>query len=140
VFKAASRRFGTAGNDDLLFEHRLRLFSLAEELGNVRAACRAMGVHPSTHDHWKRQVEQTGLEMLRVWERRAPRMPIQTSPVIEAQILAFSRGHSGPGPRPISASRAHPRWGGISISPIGAWRLTRHGLSRPFNRLTLVAG
>ena len=27
-------------NDDVLFRFRLRLFSLAEELGNVRAACR----------------------------------------------------------------------------------------------------
>lgn len=30
--------------DDVLFGFRLRLFTLAEELGNVSEACRAMGV------------------------------------------------------------------------------------------------
>jgi transposase InsO family protein len=141
VFKAMSRRIGAMGNDDLLFKHRLRLFSLAEELGNVRAACRAMGVHPSTYYHWKRQVEHAGLEMLRPRERRAPRMPNQTSPVIEARILAFSIAHPGLGPRRISASLAQERWGGIGISPNGVWRvLRRHGLSRRVSRLSLVAG
>jgi hypothetical protein len=34
---------------DVLFGFRLRLFTLAEELGNVSAACRAMGVDRSTY-------------------------------------------------------------------------------------------
>ena len=34
--------------DDALYRFRLRVFALAEELGNVRAACRAMGIHHST--------------------------------------------------------------------------------------------
>jgi hypothetical protein len=29
-------------------------FAIAAELGNVRAACRAMGTHPSTDCRWKR--------------------------------------------------------------------------------------
>jgi transposase len=141
VFKAMSRRIGTVGDDDVLFRFRLRLFSLAEELGNVRAACRAMGVHPSTYYHWKTRVERSGLEMLRPRERRAPRMPNQTSPVIEGRILAFSLGHPGLGPRRISASLAQERWGGIVVSPNGVWRvLRRHGLSRRISRLSLVAG
>ena len=36
-------------HNDVLFRFRLRLFARAEELGNVRAACRAMGIHPSTY-------------------------------------------------------------------------------------------
>ena len=32
--------------DDLLYRFRLRVFAMAYELGNVRAACRAMGIHP----------------------------------------------------------------------------------------------
>jgi transposase InsO family protein len=136
-----SRRIGTVGDDDVLFRFRLRLFSLAEELGNVRAACRSMGVHPSTYYHWKAKVEQSGLEMLRPRERRAPRMPNQTSPVIEGRILAFSLGHPGLGPRRISASLAQERWGGIVVSPNGVWHvLRRHGLSRRISRLSLVAG
>ena len=141
VFKAMSRRIGAMGDDDVLFRFRLRLFSLAEELGNVRAACRLMGVHPSTYYHWKARVEQSGLEMLRPRERRAPRMPNQLSSVIETRILAFSIAHPGLGPRRISASLAQDRWGGISVSPSGVWKvLRRHGLSRRISRLSLVAG
>jgi hypothetical protein len=35
--------------DDVLVGFRLRLFTLADELGNVSAACRAMGVDRSTY-------------------------------------------------------------------------------------------
>ena len=49
VFEAMSTRSGAVVNDDVLYRFRLRLFSLAAELGNVRAACRTMGVHPSTY-------------------------------------------------------------------------------------------
>jgi transcriptional regulator of acetoin/glycerol metabolism len=34
---------------DVLVGLRLRLFTLADELGNVSAACRAMGVDRSTY-------------------------------------------------------------------------------------------
>lgn len=129
------------GDDDVLYRFRLRLFSLAEELGNVRAACRAMGVHPSTYYAWKAKVERSGLEMLRPRERRAPRMPNALSPIIEQRILAFSIANPGLGPRRIAASLAQERWGGISVSHNGVWRvLKRHGLSRRISRLSLVAG
>ena len=36
-------------HDDVLFGYRLRLFTLAEELGSVSAACRQMGVARSTY-------------------------------------------------------------------------------------------
>jgi hypothetical protein len=35
--------------DDVSFGFRLRLFTLAQELGNVSEACRAMGVARSTY-------------------------------------------------------------------------------------------
>jgi hypothetical protein len=41
-----SRRGAAVVNDDVIYRFRLRLFGLAEELGNVRAACRTMGLHP----------------------------------------------------------------------------------------------
>ncbi len=34
---------------DVLVGYRLRLFTLADELGNVSEACRLMGVHRSTY-------------------------------------------------------------------------------------------
>ncbi len=128
-------------NDDVLFGFRLRLFSLARELGNVRAACRIFGVHPSTYYRWREPVLRSGLEMLRPRERRPPRMPNQTSQLVEQRVLAFSLGHPGLGPRRVSATLAQERWGGIVISPNGVWRvLRRHGLNRRISRLSLVAG
>ena len=128
-------------DDDVLFKFRLRLFSLAAELGNVRAACRLMDVHPSTYYRWRGPVLRSGLEMLRPRERRPPRMPNQASQLVEERVVAFSLGHPGLGPRRISATLAQARWGGIVLSPNGVWRiLRRHGLSRRISRLSLVAG
>jgi helix-turn-helix protein len=56
--------------DDVLFGFRLRLFTLAEELGNVSEACRVMGVARSTYYAWKPKLERYGLDGLRVRERR----------------------------------------------------------------------
>ena len=128
-------------DDDVLFKFRLRLFSLAAELGNVREACRLMDVHPSTYYRWRAPVLRSGLEMLRPRERRTPRMPNQTSQLVEQRIVAFSLGQPGLGPRRISATLAQECWGGIVVSPNGVWRvLRRHGLNRRISRLSLVAG
>jgi hypothetical protein len=35
-------------SDDVLYRFRLRALALAGELGNVRAACRVLGIHHST--------------------------------------------------------------------------------------------
>ncbi len=69
--------------DDALYRFRLRVFALAEELRNVRAACRAMGIHPSTFYRWRKDMLRFGLEMLRPRERRQPRMPNAISPLVE---------------------------------------------------------
>src|SRR5690349_16201693 len=98
VLQAMSRRGGVVVDDDVLYRFRLRLFSLAEELHNVRAACRIFGVHPSTYYRWRPAVMRSGLEMLRPRERRPPRMPNQLSQLTEQRILAFSLGHPGLGP------------------------------------------
>jgi transposase InsO family protein len=140
VSNAMSTRTGTMLDSDVLFGYRLSLFAHAREVG-VSAACRTFGVHRSTYYRWKSRIERSGLEMLRPRERRAPRMPNQTNPVIETRILAFAIAHPGLGPRRISASLAQERWGGIGISHTGVWRiLRRHGLSRRVSRLSLVAG
>jgi len=127
-------------HDDVLFGYRLRLFTLAQEIG-VRQACRAMGVHHSTYYSWKSRVDRWGLEALRVRERRRPRMPNQIGPHIEQRVLAFSLAHPGCGPRRISAELVREKWGGICISEHGVWRvLKRHGLSTRSRRLALIAG
>jgi transposase InsO family protein len=140
VFKAMSKETGTMLESDVLFGFRLRLFDHAREVG-VSEACRTFGIHRSTYYRWKAMVEASGLEMLRPRERRTPRMPNQTNPVVEARVLAFAIAHPGLGPRRISASLAQAQWGGLGISHNGVWRiLRRHGLSRRISRLSLVAG
>jgi transposase InsO family protein len=125
---------------DVLVGFRLRLFTLAEELGNVSAACRAMGVHRSTYYRLKRKVDRWGLEALRIRERRRPRMPNEIGPHLEQRIVAFALAHPGLGPRRISAELAREKWGGIRISEHGVWRVLRRvGLNTRSKRLALVA-
>jgi transposase InsO family protein len=118
------------------------VMALAAELGNVRAACRIFGIHHSTYYRWRSQMVRHGsTEMLRPRERRAPRMPNATSVLIEGRVLAYALAHPGDGPNRISAELAREKWGGIRISPNGAWRvLRRHGLNTRGARLALVAG
>ena len=125
---------------DVLVGFRLRLFTLAEELGDVFAACRAMGVHRSTYYRLKRRVDRWGLEALRIRERRRPRMPNEIGPHLEQRIVAFALAHPGLGPRRISAELARDKWGGIRISEHGVWRVLRRvGLNTRSKRLALVA-
>ena len=127
--------------DDLLYRFRLRTFAMAAELGNVRAACRAMGIHPSTYYRWKRQLDRYGPEILRPRERRTPRMANAASVLVEQRVVAFALGHPGFGPARIAAELARPKWGGILLSTNGVWRvLGRHGLSTRAKRYGLVAG
>lgn len=126
--------------DDVLFGFRLRLFTLADELGNVSEACREMGVDRSTYYAWKPKLERYGLDGLRVRERRRPRMPNQIGPHLEHRIVAFSLGHPGFGPRRVSAELARPKWGGIEVSENGVWRvLKRFNLNTRNKRFALIA-
>jgi transposase InsO family protein len=126
--------------DDVLFGYRLQLFALAAERG-VSEACRVMGVHRSTYYRWKRQVDRSGLEMLRPRERRRPQMPNQLSVMVEQRIVAFALGHPGHGPRRIASRLARREWGGLVVSANGVYKtLVRHGLNTRAKRLALVAG
>jgi transposase InsO family protein len=127
-------------HDDVLFGQRLRLFTLAEELGNVSEACRLMGFHRSTYYRLKANVDRWGLEALGVRERRRPRMPNEIGPHLEQRVIAFALAHPGFGPRRISAELRRPKWGGIKISEHGVWRvLRRFGLNTRSKRLALIA-
>lgn len=127
--------------EDVLYRFRLRTMALAEELGNISAACRIMGIHRSTYYRWRKKVDRYGLEMLRPRERRAPRMPNATPLPTERRVLAFSLAHPGFGPKRIAAELKRPKWGGITISASCVYGiLRRHGLNTRAKRLSLVAG
>src|SRR5215208_4780840 len=126
--------------DDVLFGYRLQLFDLAART-SVSHACRTFGVHRSTYYGWKRQVERSGLEMLRPRERRRPQMPNQLSRLVEQRIVAFALGQPGLGPKRIAAQLRRPEWGGLDVSPNGVYKtLVRHGLNTRAKRLGLIAG
>jgi transposase InsO family protein len=126
--------------DDVLFGYRLRLFTLADELGNVSEACRRMGVSRQTYYRLKHQTDRWGIEALRVRERRRPRQPNEIGPHIEQRIVAFSLAHPGFGPRRIAAELAREKWGALRISEHGIWRvLCRLGLNTRSKRLALIA-
>lgn len=126
--------------DDVLFGYRQQLFAEAART-SVSAACRLFGVHRSTYYHWKRQVDQHGLEMLRPRERRRPQMPNALPKMIEERIVSFSIAHPGLGPRRVASELAREKWGGIVVSPNGVWKvLCRHGLNTRAKRLGLIAG
>ena len=128
-------------HDDVLHHFRVRLFALADELGNVRAACRMLGVHPSTYDRWRKPMLRWGLDALRPRERRAPQMPNRTPLWEEAQILAVALAHPGWGPDRLAAELRRPRWGGHRRSPHGVWGvLRRAGLNTRAKRRGLIAG
>ena len=118
--------------DDLLYRFRLRVFAIAAELDNVRAACRAMGIHPSTYYRWKHQLDRHGPEILRPRERRTPRMANQTSPLVEQRVVAFALGHPGFGPARIAAELARPRWGGINA--VAQWGVAGAGSPWPVDQ------
>ena len=82
-------------HDDVLFGFRLRLFTLAEELGNVSEACRQMGVSRSTYYELKPKLCRYGLDGLRVCERRRPRMPNQSGYIAYSRSPAASTTRGG---------------------------------------------
>ena len=127
--------------EDSIYRFRLRALAPAEELGNVRAACCAMGIHHSTFYRWKRLAERYGVELLRPRERRRPQMANATSPVVEQRVVAFALGQPGFGPARTAAELQRDQWGGLRLSPTGVRRvLKRHGLNTRAKRLALVAG
>ena len=74
-----------------IYWFRLRLFALAEELGNMRAACRIMGVHPSMYYRWRKPVRRWDLDALRPCERCPPQSLHRAPPRAMAVSSASTR-------------------------------------------------
>src|SRR5260370_16249432 len=68
-----ARRLMTA--DDVLFRFPVRALALAAEMGSLRAACRATGIHPSTLYRWRRQAERLEFDIFRPRAPRPSRLP-----------------------------------------------------------------
>ena len=57
---------------EIIHHRRVRLLSLADELGNVAAACRQMGISRTRYYEWRRIVAEYGLEALMPKARSGP--------------------------------------------------------------------
>jgi hypothetical protein len=99
--------------DDLLYRFRLRTFAMAAELGNVRAACRAMGIHPSTYYRWKRQLTAMVRRSCGAGAKGAAANA--TSPLVEQRVVAFALGHPGFGPARAFARYLIPKQTGLRL-------------------------
>ena len=115
-------------DDDVLFRFRLRLFSLAAELGNVREACRLFG-RPPLH---LLPLAGPGPAQ-RPRDAATPRAPAAADAQPDEPARRAARRGLQPGPpraraRGASApSLAQERWGGLVISPNGVWRVLARG-------------
>jgi len=75
---------------DQLIKARLGMLALADELKNIAKACRLAGVSRAHFYEIKQAYETFGREGLAPRVRRRPRMPNQTPPELERQILAMT--------------------------------------------------
>ncbi len=64
--------------DEIIAHHRRRLLALADELGDVSAACRQRGASRTRCDECKRAAEHDGLDAPTGKSRRKPQLPNAT--------------------------------------------------------------
>jgi transposase InsO family protein len=116
-----------------LIKARMGMLALAEQLNNVSAACRRAGISRSHYYEIKEAFEKFGAEGLAPQTRRKPRMPNQTPPELEAQILEMSARYPTYSYVRISDQL---KLVGVGVSPStvrAVWQ--RHGLTLRIHRL-----
>ena len=116
-----------------LIKARMGMLALAEQLNNVSAACRRAGISRSHYYEIKEAFEKFGAEGLAPQTRRKPRMPNQTPPELEAQILEMTERYPAYSYLRISDQL---KLVGVGVSPSSVravWQ--RHGLTLRIHRL-----
>lgn len=116
-----------------LIKARMGMLALAEELNNISAACRRAGISRSHYYEIKDAFEKFGAEGLAPQGKRKPRMPNQTPPELEVQILEMTERYPTYSYLRISDQL---KLVGIGVSPSSVravWQ--RHGLTLRIHRL-----
>lgn len=123
--------------EDRVLHFRLRVLQRAQELGNVSAACRELGVSRTSFYRWKRRLVAYGVDGLRPRRKAArPGRPPSLSPVQQRAIVALALAWSTWGPQRLSLQLARQ---GMQVSPSTVWRtLRRVGLGRKEQRLLVL--
>ena len=75
---------------EIIYHRRVRLLSLADELGNVSAACRQMGISRTRYYEWRGIVAAYGLEALMPKGRRRPQLPDATPTHVVEDVLTLA--------------------------------------------------
>jgi transposase InsO family protein len=75
---------------EIIYHRRVRLLELADELGNVSAACRQMGISRTRYYEWRAVVARYGLAALMPKERRIPQLPSATPTHVVEDLLTLA--------------------------------------------------
>lgn len=74
-----------------LVQARVSILALVKELQNISRACKVAGISRSHFYDVKEAFEKYGPEWFHLQARRRPRIPNQTPPELEQQILAMTK-------------------------------------------------
>ena len=74
---------------EIIYQRRVRLLDLAQELGNVSAACRQLGISRTRYYQWKHLAEHYGLDALWPKDRRRPAQPNETPTLVVHDLMAI---------------------------------------------------
>ncbi len=123
--------------EDKVHGFRLLLFRRAQELGNVSAACRELGVSRSLFYQLRQRFQRYGPDGLHPTRRRArPGRPPQLDAIVERQVLALALSWPTWGPRQLSDQLALR---GLRVAESTVYRaLRRQGLGTREQRLGLL--
>ena len=122
---------------EIIYHRRVRLLDLAEELDNISAACRQIGVSRTRYYEWKNTAELYGLEALWPKDRRRPAQPNETPTHVVADLLTVAVVEPTLGCRQLADRLAEL---GYEIGKTTVQRILNvHGLGRRRQRIARAA-
>jgi transposase InsO family protein len=74
---------------EIIYQRRVRLLDLAQELGNISQACRQLGISRTRYYQWKHVAENYGIEALWPKDRRRPNQPNETPTLIVHDLMTI---------------------------------------------------
>ena len=122
---------------EIIYHRRVRLLALADELGNISAACRQMGISRTRYYEWRGVVAEYGLEALMPKERRQPQLPNATPTHVVEELLTLAVIEPTIGCRQY-ADRLAERGYDIGKTTVQKLLVT-HGLGRRAQRVARAA-
>ena len=124
--------------EDSILAFRLRVMARAEELKNVTAACRELGISRTLFYRWRRRFERYGRDGLHPRRRQArPGRPPQVPPHLARLVVGQALAWPTWGCRRVSLQLARDL--GVQLSPSTVQRILRRaGLGRRRERLALL--